>query len=339
MIDGKYPKPWSIQIEMTEGCNRRCTFCGIHSLYREKEDMIYKDMTVETAKAMAKDLNAWLGKVRIEFALQGEPLLNKDAFKIIKAFRDYFPKAQLMLTTNCDPISNTDGFDQNKVKKLFSCGLNMLVADYYEPNRYSYDGFFKKWKDNELGIPTFDFYKDKPKVWGYESCQMQKIVVIDNTENRDFYRNLNNQAGNTDPELIKLDGYKIEKLPLLKRCHLPFRELVIKYDGSVMICCMDWSREGFIGSFPEKTYKQIWESKPLNDVRRVLLDGRRDLLVPCNTCNYHPVKVGLITSPYDENNLPDLMETAKSFKTHQDNHKHKMNKYAFKRFEYGEVTK
>ena len=185
-----------------------------------------------------KILNGWLGKCRIEFAMQGEPLLNPDVYKIIKAFRDYFPKSQLMITTNCDPISNTKGFDQNKIKKIFQCGLNMFVADYYEPNRYTYNEFFSKWNDNELGIPTFDFFKDNPKVWAYESPTMQKIVVIDNTETRNFYRNLNNQAGNLDPQFVDVKGYHIGDLPLKKRCHLPFREMAIKHDGALMMCCM-----------------------------------------------------------------------------------------------------
>ena len=77
----------------------------------------------------------------------------------------------------------------------------------------------------------------------------------------------------------------------------------------------------------------------MNNVRRILLDGRRDMLVPCSTCNYHPVKVGLITSPYDENNLPDLKECAIEYSKYQKKNKDKMNKYAFDRFAYSKSKK
>jgi MoaA/NifB/PqqE/SkfB family radical SAM enzyme len=329
-----YPKPWSVQIELTEGCNRRCTFCGIHSLYREKGDVHYKHMSVEKAKMIAKDLNQWLGKCRIEFAMQGEPLLNPHVYKIIKAFRDYFPKAQLMITTNCDPISTKDGFDQEKVKKIFQCGLNMFVADYYQPNRYSYEEFFSKWNETKLGIPCFDYFKDKPTVWGYESPSMQKIVVINNTETRDFNREMNNQAGNLDPQFVDVKGYHVGDLPVKKRCHLPFREMAIKHDGALALCCMDWQRESIIGKFPELSYKEIWESDPMNKARGLLWSKERGMLSPCNRCNYHPNKVGLITNPYDEEDMPDMKELARGFRQHQNKMKEEENKYARKPFVY-----
>ena len=28
----KQTRPWSIQIELTEGCNRLCTFCGLNAI-------------------------------------------------------------------------------------------------------------------------------------------------------------------------------------------------------------------------------------------------------------------------------------------------------------------
>ena len=96
-------KPWSVHVELSEGCNRRCKFCGIHSLYREGF-IPYKFMSVETAKNIAKSLNTWLDKCRIEFAMQGEPLLNPNSTKIFNAFRTHFPKAQILLTSNIDMI-------------------------------------------------------------------------------------------------------------------------------------------------------------------------------------------------------------------------------------------
>jgi len=329
--------PWSVHIELTEGCNRRCKFCGIHSLYREKEDMIYKYMTVDTAKNMAIDLNQWLGKVRIEFAMQGEPLLNPNAFKIFNLFRTFFPKAQLMVTSNMDPVRHGKKFNHDLIKKLFVSGINLVLADYYLPNSISYDEFYVGLKNNSLGVEVSDYFKDKPQVWMYQSPTMQKIVVMDNTENRDWKRSMNNQAGNLDPKFVESEGFKIGKLPHNKRCHHPFREMAIKYDGSVAICCMDWQREGLIGQFPEQHYKQIWESQQMNWVRKMLIEGRRDLLSPCDRCNYHANKVGLCKDPYgDQKVIPEVVDVAKKFHSHQKImiEKKIVNKYVGKPFQY-----
>ncbi len=323
-----FQKPWSIQLELTEGCNRRCSFCGIHSLYREKEDVGYRFMTIETARMIAKDLNKWLGKIRLEFALQGEPLLNPNYNKIFQIFRNEFPKCQIMVTTNADPLKKHPGFNKEKLLALFQSGVNILVADYYgEKWDTSYKEFVNNLKNDFVNV--YDFYKDKPKVWQYVSPKAAYIVTIDNTNERNFFRSLNNQAGNTNPDLIQIKN----DMPQKKKCHLPFREIAIKFDGSVMMCCMDWQREAIMGQFPEQTYKQIWNGPLFDKVRKMLYQGRRDLLSPCDRCNYHPVKVGLIQNPGIVP-VEELVKIGRSFREDMVKKRHLSNKYADKPFRY-----
>jgi len=307
-------------------------------LYREKLDEIYKFMSVETGRGIARDLSSWLPKIRLEFALQGEPLLNKNAYTIFQIFREEFPKCQIMVTTNTDPLRQGKGFNQEKIKKLFLFGVNIVVADYYgEKDDMSYEEFVDGFKQNTLGIPVHDIYKDKPTIWGYVGYDVSYIVTIDNTMDRDFTRNLNNQAGNTSPELIKLNDYSIEPLPLMKRCHLPFREMAIRHDGTVPLCCMDWQKEKIMGKFPETSLKDIWEGSIFKMTRSLLFNKRRDLLNPCDRCNYHPVKVGLVEDPYPKGH-PDVLITAKSLKKGQEQFKNLKNKYADLPFDYTKVT-
>ena len=240
-----------------------------------------------------------------------------------------------MVTSNTDPLGKV--FNQEKIKRLFQFGVNILVADYYgEKDDMSYEEFCNGFKANTLGIPVYDIYKDKPTIWGYVGYDAAYIVTIDNTIERGFSRDLNNQAGNTSPELIKRDGYTLEKLPLMKRCHLPFREMAIRHDGTVPICCMDWQKEMIMGKFPETSLKEIWEGKIFRMTRSLLFNKRRDLLNPCDRCNYHPVKVGLVEDPYPEGH-PNVIFTAKSLKNDQNHFKSLKNKYADKPFDYSEV--
>ncbi len=332
----KYNRPWSIQIELTEGCNRRCSFCGIHSIYREKSDVGYKFMSVDTAREIAKDLASWLPKIRIEFALQGEPLLNKNYMEIFRIFRAEFPKCQIMVTTNTDPLRKGTGFNLEKIKSLFLNGVNILVCDYYgEKQDMPYHQFKSELKKNQM-FPVYDFFEDKPMIWGYKSPKIAYLVCIDNTMDRNFSRNLNNQAGNTSPDLIALDNYSIEPLPLKTRCHLPFREMAIRQDGVVPICCMDWQRETLMGKFPEKSLQDIWEGEVFFRTRSVLFNKERGAINPCNRCNYHPVKVGLVQDPYPEGH-PPIKESAQIIKKSQI--KKLQNKYANQPYDYKNVIK
>lgn len=341
-----YPNPWSIQIESTEGCNRRCRFCGIHSLYREKADMTYKFMTVETADLISQDLDEWLPKIRIEFALQGEPLLNPNITKILEKFRNNFPKCQLMMTSNTDMLRKGKNFDTKKLMKLFTSGLNIFVADYYgEKFDPTYQEFYSAFElmSKEIGVPLFDFYKDKPTVWGYENERHQKIVTIDNTAERDMLRTMNNQAGNTNPDFFQDISFKNRiSLRMNKRCPLPFREMVIKHDGSVMMCCMDWQRENIVGKFPEQSFEEIWNSMQLNRIRKILYNKRRDLIVPCVRCDYMGLKSGLIVEPDKlmdmEPTNENLLQISKDLRKEQleNQEKYHTNRYSKKPFMYVE---
>lgn len=339
------PNPWSCQIEMTEGCNRRCSFCGIHSLYREREDEIYKFMTPETSKSLAQSFNSWLKKLRIEFALEGEPLLNRDANKILNNFRIYFPTCHILLTSNCDPLRQGKGFNSEKIFNLFKAGLNVLLCDYYgEKWDMSYTDFFKGIKEASSGIPVFDFYKHNPKVWAYNSPNEMKIVVVDNTIERNLYRTLNNQGGNTVPDIIQIpDKFKDKlfgNLPRKTRCQQPFREMSIKYDGAIELCCMDWTREHVMDKFPEDgSLKQIWNNKHFRLVRNLLFNKRRDLLTPCNRCNYKGYKVGFVQNPTPDGRSDE--DIAKEVRQLQNENipKYGNKKYALKPISYEKYQK
>lgn len=344
-----YPKPWILQVEMTEGCNRRCFFCGIHTLYKDKtRQALYKYMSVQDAFAIAGDLSTWLIKPRIEFALQGEPTLNPNCTRIIDVFRTQLPKCQLQITTNCDPLRSKDGFNGKRIGQMFRAGLNIFVADYYgEPTDMSYADFFSGIKQaardsNIEGLEnrTFDFYnepvQEHARIWGYQGNDISKIVVIDNTASRNVNRTLNNQSGNTDPEQLitnlGLNQYNkmVSGLPKMNRCEQPFRSLSIKYDGAVPICCMDWGREHIMGKFPEDgSYKEIWNSHHYKNVRTLIFHKRRDAMSPCLRCDYHGYRVGLVENP-DVNFVP-TEENIKKLGNEVGKHQFKrMAKYANK---------
>lgn len=278
--------PWSVQIELTEGCNRRCKMCGIHTIM--KNNFYFKFMTLELAEQISKELNEWFDHKRIEFALQGEPLLNKNSAKIIEIFRTNFPKSQLLITTNGDPILNKT----KKIDKLFESGLNTLLIDAYD----TYENWNEYLINSELKINTYNYFRDKPKVWAYKGYKHKEIILIEDFENNNgktAQKRFNNQAGNVYNE--ELGIFPLLE-PIKQRCTNVFRELVIKYDGTVTACCMDWRRELIVGKFPEQTLKNIWQSDKFNAIRQLLYNKER-IIVPCCFCNYKGFRVGLVDDP------------------------------------------
>jgi radical SAM protein with 4Fe4S-binding SPASM domain len=252
-------------------------------------------MTVELATLIAKELNDWIphGR-RIEMALQGEPLMNKNINQILSTFRLNYPRCQLLIATNGDLLQKDKDVDSEKILNLLNSGLNFLLIDVYD------EGMYDWWLNalTQKGLPVKEFYKGF-KVYHYVSWKEKQVVLMDSISSRsgeDQTRVLNNQAGNVLPEFVDKLGIQKITRPLPHACSNPFRELVIRYDGTVPICCMDVRKQFVIGKFPEQTLKSIWNGKAYESARKYLYAKKREF-GPCDVCNYKGFKLGLLHDP------------------------------------------
>jgi len=291
----------------------------------------YNFLTPQLAENIAKNLYEWLGKIRIEFSLQGEPLLNPNALDIISIFRKTLPKGQLQLTTNGDFFfsAGQHGINFPKVAQLFDAGINIVLMDYYG-NAGSYPVFFKELEtfSSSAGISCYDFYADGISPWRYRAPNIKEIIVVDKiTRHRSkTNRSINNQAGNAKP--VFLEEYKdLVELPISSRCSNPFRELVVKYDGVVAGCCMDWQREMVMGASEGEDLREIWLCRQFQLFRKFLWEKQR-LVVPCVRCDHKGQKVGLLLDP-----LPDMIDFGEELQELlllQEKNSIYANKYAYK---------
>lgn len=280
----KQTRPWSIQIELTEGCNRLCTFCGLNAIRDGKIGDPWKFMTVDAAKRIAHQISLFCPDVRLEFAMHGEPTLNPNFFEIISIFRGYLPKTQMLLTTNGRFwMRNLE----EECSKAFAAGLDMIALDTYEPERL-------KLQEKAMACTAFtvvDFYAsgmadNNPMYpWMNHKRKVQNVMfVLDDIGLRtgeSKSRGLLNHAGNaahTDKRVPALDK------PMRAKCALPFREVSICYDGNINICCMDWGHEYTCGNILDRTLQDIWFGAEFEAARTFLFHSNRGFS-PCDRCN------------------------------------------------------
>lgn len=273
-------KPNNTQIELVEGCNRMCEFCGIHGIWKRKEDRIIKFMPLELAYALAKDFGRFFEKKRIEFAMHGEPLLHPNVVDIIKAFRKECPKCQLQLTTNGLKLIKGD-----LIKKLFDAGLNILNVDTYVKEGEIRASFAKV-----PNVEVVNFHETNFNCYYYYNHTLQKIVVMGDLAKNNAVKKqrvILNHAGNVEPEFAEKFGAKILTAPLTKKCSRVYREMVVHYDGTVPLCCIDWKHEFIVGKFPDDgSLEEIWNSEIFNIMRYFLGKGER-YFTPCWKCDYN----------------------------------------------------
>jgi len=274
--------PFSIQVEPTEGCNLRCGFCGIRGI-REKGTSgalsgPYSYMAVDTAHALARQVAAAGWSSRIEFAMHGEPTMNPDLPAIISAFRSRLPKQSIMVTTNGIPL--LDRGLRASILALINAGANTIAIDDYAPHRVAPTVRGERWP-----FPVMEYPADKhgnPHV----RFSGQRIVIVEDIAQAETgtHSTLNNHAGSAAPPNTKRQA---------QVCTLPFREMSVRYNGQVALCCNDWRGQYPIGDAAADLLA-VWNSPQFMAARRILLaEGRKDI-TPCAGCDYRGTRVGLL---------------------------------------------
>jgi sulfatase maturation enzyme AslB (radical SAM superfamily) len=293
-MDNIIGKPYSIQVELTEGCNRLCRFCGLNGIKRAPFDDV-RYMTVDTAQALAMQCASFIPNARYEFAMKGEPLLNNRAAEIFLTFRLLLPKAQMQLTTNG---KMTMGRMQRYCDAIFDSGINFILLDTYRPERDELRREVATLQD----VTVIDFYEDcTTNPWQNHHNKLQRtIFLMDDLGlmgGKKRNRTIFNHAGNSlaAPALSS---------PRIAKCTIPFREVNISYGGNFNICCMDFGSECVIGNIHHSDLESMWRGELMYSIRKLLYAKNRGF-TPCARCD-HPsgMRVGLLPK-YPEPDVSD----------------------------------
>lgn len=260
-------RPNSINIETVQGCNRRCHFCGTMGM--EKKIHLASIKTITHTANLIKGANL---NCQIRLAGHGEPTLHPDLPKIIKILRATLPTTPISMFTNGTVIERKPEL----IDVYFSCGLNNLIVDEYSDHLVGQfietDQTCAKYNIVRQGSGTPMFNKD------YKSkriCIMPPIDMDGNTINR----KLCNHMGAGLPPL---------KIALQKKCSVIFRELTVRWDGKIAICCND-----FRGYYPVTNindcvlFEHAWFHPRFESARKYLILGDRSFF-PCNVCDVLP---------------------------------------------------
>lgn len=286
--------PFAVQVEATEGCNLSCTFCAMNSI-RESNGGPYYYMETATAEFIASEMAKHGWTSRIEFAMHGEPSMNENLHELVAAFRKHLPNNQIMVT------SNGGGFlgKLHRIPQLFEAGANILALDNYDsvtivPRliKQLTEERVKEWG------ATLRFYPEDPE--GNPHRRLKKgarlITILEDLLTADVgtHSILTNQAG---------QAFAFNDEQSTARCAKPFRELSIRYDGNVSICCNDFRGVFKVGNVLELGLHDLWQHPRFQAARKKLYHGQRDFGV-CKGCNARSYRVGLLPDQRGKMTLP-----------------------------------
>lgn len=274
--------PFAIQIELTEGCNLWCDFCGLRGI-RQGPNKNMRYLTVPRAQILASKIRDEGWTSRIEFAMHGEPTMNPMFQAILASFRVQLPKNSMMLTTNGGGLlGDTPEETVETVRRVLRI-VNVVAIDDYQ-----YTNIGRKLREHLAGRISWHEYpafSDANPHRRRRPHQHDLVFVEDISQaSRGTHSRLHNHAGAAAP----LDYSKKDV-----RCEKPFRELSIRWDGNVAICCEDWRGTFKVGNAIEKPLGVLWNSPALNAARKKLYHKERDF-GPCHGCDHVGHRLGLL---------------------------------------------
>lgn len=280
-------KPNTIQIEAIQGCNRRCEFCGSMGV----EHVIHKANAI-TIHHTCKLIREAKLNCRIIIAGHGEPTLHPDIVKIVADIRTMLPKNTIHLLTNGTVIIKRPEL----VRQLFAAGLNDLIIDEYMDTRGIGAAIAKIAPEIDCvkqgaGVPMFAPKGEKDQ----RICINKPIEIKENTVSR----KLCNHCGAGKAPLRKAEE---------KRCSIIFRDMLVRWDGNIAICCNDFRGEYPVCNIMKcQTLREAYFHERLEAARKFILQKDRSFY-PCNICDVSPIRPGLLPDYAGKVNLPKPTE-------------------------------
>lgn len=153
--------PLSVYIFPTTFCNFKCSYCA-HSLglekMKEKYDFKAENMNMDTFNNTINQLKEFSQKIKvISLTGQGEPLINKDIPKMVKAIK------QANICDSVEIISNGSLLTKEMADGLIDAGLDTLRISLQGLTAKMYKDICKYDLDYNVFISNIKYYFDNKK--------------------------------------------------------------------------------------------------------------------------------------------------------------------------------
>lgn len=227
-----------IEVETINRCNGNCSFCPVNRSSDPREKAI---MTEELFKKIVHQLAEIDYDGRFTTFSNNEPLLDERIVALNQYAREHLPHARMHLFTNGTL------FTLDKFIALTDI-LDELVIDNYQQNLE----LIKPCREIEA------YCKDHPELG-------KKVTIVLRKPDE-----ILTSRGGTSPNRKELVQYGKD------RCILPYKQMVVRPDGKVSLCCNDAVGKYTLGDVNKESLLDIWYGAKFQMVRKCLYEGREN---------------------------------------------------------------
>jgi len=297
--------PLSMFIDPVNLCNFRCTFCPtgdfelLGQFKRPKGSMKY-DLyckIIDDLQLMCKTNNKRLH--RLHLYKDGEPLLNKNLGKMIVYAKEKEVSDSVETTTNGALLT------QEKAREVIECDLDVIRISVEHVSDSGYKKVTQTYDSYETILRNVEFLFHEKERLNSSLQVFTKIVDMNlSDEDKEKFRkdfspisdfiNIDQLMGWSMSEAedwkqgntvsTGMDG--VTTLKTRKVCPEPFSKLAVNFDGTVSICCVDWTHGTVVGDLKTQSLLEVWNGEALNKFRLLHLNGKRSQIEACSKCDY-----------------------------------------------------
>ena len=302
----KAGKPFGIKFEVSSLCNLKCIMCPLSKGLKRKQGLL----SFENFKKVFDETNpSYLNLTGI-----GEPLLNKDLFRIISYAKKH--NSIIKLDTNATLLN------EENAKKLLETQINIISVSIDSINKKIYEKIRKNAKF-ETTISNLRFLvelrnKEKCKTKIHINFVLQKENISELTEMIKFFDSIGIDSINGDIALPLGENKNEEKREISiierkrikkalenlktkaslniehvqeflergysshkKNCFYPWYYPSITWDGCLVPCCYICDNEIVFGNVLNNGFMNVWNNEKIKAFRKMLANKKQGI---CKNC-------------------------------------------------------
>ncbi len=250
-----------VEFNLSGLCNRTCVFCP------RSDPKVFPNINEHIPVALYEKILSDLSTVdydgMILFSAFSEPLLSKNIETLIGISKRHCPKIRVESVTDGDFVT------ASKLQAMFEAGLDTLLISMYDGPEQ--EGHFHALVA-ESGVSP-------------EKVVLRKRWL---PPEEHFGITLSNRSG-----MVEIPQVGVGKLaePIKRPCHYPFYQVLVDYDGSVLLCPHDWGKKLIVGNVNDTGIMDIWNGSAIKRARINLSKSDRNF-PPCNVCDVDGTLMG-----------------------------------------------
>jgi radical SAM protein with 4Fe4S-binding SPASM domain len=291
--------PLALLVQTQSFCNGRCSICPYPTISKQlpqgkMEWSLFQKIIDEAA---AEPLLS-----TIVFELHNEPLLDERIFDCVKYVKSKAPDKRVAVVTNGELLDrfSPEAIVQSNLDNL-RISLNAHSRETYERINTGLD--YEKVMNNISRMLSNPSTRQKTRLnfilteqnesevyeatryWRERGVSTKISGVTNRAGTVDNYEKLRPKAG-SDSGSGPAAGWRRLKNGVRHAlgCHVPFYEMNVLFNGDVLICSEDWNRTTVVGNATTQSLREIWNSKKINEARRLLLGKHFEELGACKDC-------------------------------------------------------